>query len=319
MGETDGFGVRVVVDGAWGFAASERLDAAEADRVAALAVRIARASATALRRRVVPRRSPARHGQLRDAGRGGPVRDPARGEDRRTLLDADGRLGAVKGVAFTESMLPRPSRVEDVRGDRRQLHRAGHHPGRRGRRGQRGRGRRAPAAQLPRRRRRLPGGRLRVHPRAGPGRPRRAARARKRSRCSPRRSARPGVRTIVLDPSQLYLQIHESCGHPTELDRVFGTEASYAGTSFLTTGQARRGLPVRLGAGRRSSPTRRRRAAWARSAGTTRASRPRRVPLIQDGIFVGYLSSAARRRRASGGRAAARCAPTAGTGSRSSA
>ena len=41
--------------------------------------------------------------------------------------------------------------------------------------------------------------------------------------------------TIVLDPSQLYLQVHESCGHPTELDRVFGTEASYAGTSFLTT------------------------------------------------------------------------------------
>ena len=31
------------------------------------------------------------------------------------------------------------------------------------------------------------------------------------------------------------MQIHESCGHPTELDRVFGTEASYAGTSFLTT------------------------------------------------------------------------------------
>ena len=45
----------------------------------------------------------------------------------------------------------------------------------------------------------------------------------------------PGRRTIVLHPSQLYLQIHESCGHPTELDRVFGTEAAYAGTSFLTT------------------------------------------------------------------------------------
>ena len=45
----------------------------------------------------------------------------------------------------------------------------------------------------------------------------------------------PGRRTIVLHPSQLYLQVHESCGHPTELDRVFGTEAAYAGTSFLTT------------------------------------------------------------------------------------
>ena len=43
-----------------------------------------------------------------------------------------------------------------------------------------------------------------------------------------------GTRTILLHPSQLYMQVHESCGHPTELDRAFGTEASYAGTSFLT-------------------------------------------------------------------------------------
>ena len=50
LGETDGFGVRVVVDGAWGFAASDALDLAEADRVGALAVRVAKASATALRR-----------------------------------------------------------------------------------------------------------------------------------------------------------------------------------------------------------------------------------------------------------------------------
>ena len=43
-----------------------------------------------------------------------------------------------------------------------------------------------------------------------------------------------GTRTIVLHPSQLYMQIHESCGHATELDRALGSEASYAGTSFLT-------------------------------------------------------------------------------------
>lgn len=40
---------------------------------------------------------------------------------------------------------------------------------------------------------------------------------------------------IILESSQLALQIHESVGHPIELDRVFGTEASFAGTSFLTT------------------------------------------------------------------------------------
>jgi TldD protein len=44
------------------------------------------------------------------------------------------------------------------------------------------------------------------------------------------------VTTLILDSSQLALQIHESIGHPIELDRVLGTEASYAGTSFLNPG-----------------------------------------------------------------------------------
>jgi len=39
--------------------------------------------------------------------------------------------------------------------------------------------------------------------------------------------------TLILDSSQLALQIHESVGHPIELDRILGTEASYAGTSFI--------------------------------------------------------------------------------------
>lgn len=39
---------------------------------------------------------------------------------------------------------------------------------------------------------------------------------------------------LILDGNQLALQIHESCGHPTELDRVLGFEAAYAGTSFMT-------------------------------------------------------------------------------------
>jgi len=42
-----------------------------------------------------------------------------------------------------------------------------------------------------------------------------------------------GVTDLVLDGDQVALQVHESVGHPTELDRVYGTEASYAGTSFL--------------------------------------------------------------------------------------
>ena len=43
-----------------------------------------------------------------------------------------------------------------------------------------------------------------------------------------------GEFTIILDGSQLGLQIHESVGHPIELDRVLGMEANFAGTSFLT-------------------------------------------------------------------------------------
>jgi TldD protein len=44
---------------------------------------------------------------------------------------------------------------------------------------------------------------------------------------------------LILDSSQLGLQIHESIGHPIELDRVLGTEANYAGMSFLTLDQLR--------------------------------------------------------------------------------
>ncbi len=47
-------------------------------------------------------------------------------------------------------------------------------------------------------------------------------------------SVKPGKYDLVLDPSHLWLTIHESVGHPTELDRVLGYEANYAGTSFAT-------------------------------------------------------------------------------------
>jgi predicted Zn-dependent protease len=43
-----------------------------------------------------------------------------------------------------------------------------------------------------------------------------------------------GVRDLLLMPSQMVLQIHESIGHPLELDRILGDERNYAGTSFVT-------------------------------------------------------------------------------------
>ncbi|HEV3232328.1 MAG TPA: TldD/PmbA family protein, partial [Candidatus Dormibacteraeota bacterium] len=97
------------------------------------------------------------------------------------------------------------------------------------------------------------------------------------------------VTTVVIDASQMALQVHESCGHPTELDRVYGTEAAYAGTSFMMPemlGHLRYGsekvsivadatVPGALG-----------------SFGYDDEGVPaQRVKLIDEGLFVGYLTS----------------------------
>jgi TldD protein len=98
-----------------------------------------------------------------------------------------------------------------------------------------------------------------------------------------------GRATLVLDTPQLALQIHESCGHPTELDRALGEEISLAGGSFLT--------PDKLGRFRYGSP-RVNLVADARSPGglgtfgwDDEGVSARRTPLVSRGIFVGYLSS----------------------------
>ncbi|MGH7329593.1 MAG: TldD/PmbA family protein, partial [Polyangiaceae bacterium] len=55
-----------------------------------------------------------------------------------------------------------------------------------------------------------------------------------------------GTRDLILESSQMGLQIHESCGHPTELDRALGTEISLAGGSFMQPnllGKLRYGSP----------------------------------------------------------------------------
>ncbi len=60
-------------------------------------------------------------------------------------------------------------------------------------------------------------------------------------------SVRAGRHDLVVDPSNLWLTIHESIGHATELDRALGYEAAYAGTSFATfdrLGSLRYGSPV---------------------------------------------------------------------------
>ncbi|MBI5034548.1 MAG: TldD/PmbA family protein [Chloroflexi bacterium] len=95
--------------------------------------------------------------------------------------------------------------------------------------------------------------------------------------------------TIILDGSQLALQVHESCGHPIELDRVLGSEAAFAGTSFLTPdklGKFRYGsefvnitadatIPYGLG-----------------TFGFDDEGMPaQKTEIIKNGLFVGYLTS----------------------------
>ena len=78
------------------------------------------------------------------------------------------------------------------------------------------------------------------------------------------------VTTLILDSGQVELQVHESIGHPIELDRVLGMEEAYAGSSFLTTDD--RGTAEATAArSSRSRRTPRCPAGSARSATTTRA------------------------------------------------
>ena len=232
MGETDGFGVRVLVDGAWGFAASDNLELEEADRVGALAVRVAKASATALRRRVELDGRPPATGTYETPVGEDPFKVPLESKIS-DLVAADRAAGGVTGVSFTESIyaahrewktfaatdgsfteqvitqVGAAVEANAIEGDE---HQRRSYP-------DAGGGYQAAGYEY------IRGLDLLGH--AGPIGEEAVALL-----SAPQLP--PGRRTIVLDPSMLYLQIHESCGHPTELDRVFGTEASYAGTSFLT-------------------------------------------------------------------------------------
>ncbi len=70
-------------------------------------------------------------------------------------------------------------------------------------------------------------------------------------------SVQPGRYDLVIDPSNLWLTIHESIGHATELDRALGYEAAYAGTSFATPDQLGRlqyGSPLMHVTGDRTAP-----------------------------------------------------------------
>ncbi len=100
-----------------------------------------------------------------------------------------------------------------------------------------------------------------------------------------------GAFTIILDSSQLGLQIHESVGHPIELDRVLGMEANFAGTSFLTLdklGKLRYGsdlVNVVADARQEHGP------GLGTFAFDDEGVPAQCTPIITNGLFTGYLSS----------------------------
>jgi TldD protein len=98
-----------------------------------------------------------------------------------------------------------------------------------------------------------------------------------------------GQYDLVLDPEHLSLTIHESCGHPSELDRALGYEANYAGTSFLTTeklGNFRYGSPdVSLVADNTEPDT------LAATGYDDDGVQCQQWDVIRNGIFVGYCTN----------------------------
>ena len=100
-----------------------------------------------------------------------------------------------------------------------------------------------------------------------------------------------GVFDVILDSSQLGLQIHESVGHPIELDRVLGMEANFAGTSFLTIDKLR---TLRYGSDLVNvvADARQEHGPGLGTFGFDDEGVPAQcTPIISNGLFTGYLSS----------------------------
>ncbi|MBV9120531.1 MAG: TldD/PmbA family protein [Chloroflexi bacterium] len=287
-GSSQGFGVRAIVDGAWGFAASNQLTTAEADRVAALAASIARASAQAKKADVRLSPLPA----VKATYSTPMVKDPlaVSAEDKiGLLLRADEAMRRVKRLTVAESSLE--ASIEDklfcstegsdieqrivtcgagleataVGEDEVQTR---SYPNSFGRQAGTAGWEFVEALALPENAERV---------------------ASEAVELLTARACPSGVTTVILDGTQLALQVHESCGHPIELDRVFGMEAAYAGTSFLTTdklGSFRYGSDlVNIVAD----------ATAATGLGTfgydDEGVPAQRTPIVVNGIFSGYMSS----------------------------
>ncbi len=102
-------------------------------------------------------------------------------------------------------------------------------------------------------------------------------------------SVEPGRRDLILHPTNLWLTIHESIGHPTELDRALGYEANFAGTSFLTPdelGKFRIGSDLVTFHGEKTHP-----GSLATCGYDDDGVKTMEWPLVKDGLFVDYQTT----------------------------
>jgi len=231
--ETIGFGVRVLVDGAWGFASSREMTNDEVDKVTDLAVKIARASTLARGEQAKLGDPVASKGTYMTPIQTDPFTISL--EDKLDLLmQADEAMARVNGVQVRNGHLTfikeHKTFVNSEGADTDQtIYEAG------------GGIVSTAVGNEEVQRRSYPS--IRAQGTGGweyilgmdlPGNAERIA-TESVQLLTAEQCPSNTVRTLILGSEQLALQIHESCGHPIELDRVFGTEAAFAGTSFLTT------------------------------------------------------------------------------------
>src|SRR6202040_3851336 len=231
--ESYGIGIRVIAQGSWGFAPTDRLTREGIAACAAEAVAIAKASALAKKHDVemVPVDA------YQDTWQNPYIKDPFRIPLERQLdllLAADKEMSRVKGVTLTETSMTL-RRIEQFFAS--SIGSAIHQI-----KMQSGAGICATAfAGNEIQKRSYPNSFGGQHQLSGyelvesldlvGNAPRIAEEAVALHSAAP---SPAGPHTLILDSSQLGLQIHESIGHPIELDRVLGMEANFAGMSFLT-------------------------------------------------------------------------------------
>ena len=239
-----GFGVRVLVDGAWGFASSHDLASSEVDRVTALAVQIARASA------LLPPQPPLRKGGLKGVRLGPPVTsqgsyttpvqvDPfsvSAEEKLGLLLEADRGMASVRGIRVRQGSLifiKQQKTFANSEGAHVQQTIFESGGGIQATAVGKGDIQRRSYPQSQRRHQGCAGWEFITRMDLAGNAERTAGEAvalLSADHCPSNPAA-----TVIIGGSQLGLQVHESCGHAIELDRVMGAEAAFAGTSFLTT------------------------------------------------------------------------------------